>query len=226
MTLPTPTLDALWPDWVALYDSFGNPPMCPLAAPFWSAADKSYLNFTKRFMLVGRATAKDYGLEVFANELAKSFGAALEERKQRNRDLVADIPKRSAFWKTFAKGSRLCGSTASFENAVWTNLGKIGFSKRDIDDQLFSCQEKLAGQTLQAELQDYDPTIVHFAVGKLGGRCIYQVTGSSECDWEKEEDVWVLDTGHRKFLWTRHPNRAPRAETGVWEAKLLRLIGK
>jgi hypothetical protein len=113
---------------------------------------------------------------------------------------------------------------------VWTNLTKIGFANMDVVDDLFHRQEELAENTLRAELDAYRPTVVHFAVGNLGGECIYRATGTTRRDWEtlaKDgllSDIWFLNTGKLKAIWTRHPNRARKDLVQAWNAKLRELI--
>ena len=185
-------------------------------------------------MLVGRATSGPYDMGGFQSQLEKSEADALVGRKALNRQLVQTIKKSSAFWKAFRKGSDCCGTVDSFQNAVWTNLAKIGYGtpKKDVKDNgaLFRGQKDIAERTLRAELEEFNPTIVHFAVGILGGECIYRATGTVRRDWETLanesplNDVWFLNSGHLRAIWTRHPNFAPKELVDAWTAKLQELI--
>jgi hypothetical protein len=228
--LPTPKLDLLWPALLTARQSLRQALEETLAAPFWSAADESYRSFKLRFMLVGRATRGPYDAEEFLSQLEESQAEALMGRKELNRRLVETIRKTSPFWRAFVTGSKYCGETEAFENAVWTNLTKIGFANMDVVDDLFHRQEELAENTLRAELDAYRPTVVHFAVGNLGGECIYRATGTTRRDWKtlaKDgllNDIWFLNTGRLKAIWTRHPNRARKDQVQAWNAKLRELI--
>jgi hypothetical protein len=229
-TLPTPKLDLLWPALLSAHLSLQQTPKEMLAAPFWSAADASYRSFKLRFMLVGRATSGDYDEREFISQLKNSSAEALIGRKELNRRLVETISKKSPFWRAFVSGSKSCGETKAFENSVWTNLAKIGFANKDVDDDLFHRQEQLAENTLRAELDEYNPTVVHFAVGKLGGQCILRATGTKDKDWDRlandgpKNDIWFLNSGKFKAVWTRHPNWATKELVQAWTAKLQELI--
>jgi hypothetical protein len=183
-------------------------------------------------MLVGRATSGTYDSVEFRSQLKKSPADALVERKVLNRRIVEHIPKFSSFWRAFVTGSRLCGAGEAFENAVWTNLTKIGYADRDVDTKLFHDQEELAEKTLRAELNDYQPNTVHFAVGTLGGACILRATGTKNEDWERlaadgpKNDIWFLNSGGCKMIWTRHPNRARQEVVHAWNEKLQELVGE
>jgi hypothetical protein len=226
--LETPLLDSLWSECLSTrkkisynYDS--------LAAPFWSAADARLGEFEKRFMMVGRATRGPFEPGAFTAALEKSPASALEERKRFNRTLVHRHSKSSGFWRAFVYGSKLCGSADPFENAVWTNLTKIGLANKDVDTALFSLQEDLSTRILKAELEAYNPTLVHLAVNTLGSECIFKATGTKDADWERlaldgpNDDIWFLDFGRRKMIWTRHPNRAPPTLVSAWNTKLREL---
>jgi hypothetical protein len=229
-TLPTPRLDLLWPASLSIRQSLQQTFEEPLAAPFWSAAAESYGSFKSRFMLVGRATSGLYEEDEYLCQLKKSPTDALMGRKELNRRLVETIQKKSPFWRAFVTGSVCCEETEAFENAVWTNLTKIGFANRDVDDDLFHRQEELAENTLRAELGEYNPTIVHFAVGTLGGQCIYRATGTKEADWTPLpgdgplKDIWSLNSRHLRAIWTRHPYFAKKELVDAWTAKLRELI--
>ncbi len=229
-TLPTPKLDLLWPALLSTHQTLQLKFDGALAAPFWSQADASYRSFKLRFMLVGRATSGPYDTDEFLSQLKKSPVDALSERKNLNCQLVKTIKKRSPFWRAFVAGSKSCGETKQFENAVWTNLAKIGFVDKDVDNDLFHSQEELAENTLRAELEEYNPTVVHFAVNTLGGQCILRATATKEKDWTplaKEgplNNIWFLNSGKLKAIWTRHPNRARRELVQAWTAKLQELV--
>jgi hypothetical protein len=225
--LSTPELDSLWPNllqrWLDLEDAG-----LTLAAPFCSAAHESYLSHANRFMLIGRATKGDYGLAEFQNGRSQSPGELLAELKAINRHLVRYHPKSSKFWQSFTFGSRSCGPTEHFENAVWSNVGRFGFKDRDIDDLLYSKQADIAEHLLSAELEAYKPTVVHFAVNTLGSAAILRATQSSEDDWlraptdDLPDNVWTLYRGSTMYLWTRHPNWAPPQLITAWEAQISR----
>jgi len=231
-TLLTPKLDLLWPALLSTRHSLQQTFEEPLAAPFWSAADESYRSFKLRFMLVGRATSGPYDADEFLNQLKKSSADALMERKTLNRWCIGHIRKTSPFWRSFVTGSKCCGVAEAFENAVWSNLAKVGFAKpkKDVNTDLFRQQEELAENTLRAELDVYRPTVVHFAVGTLGGECIYRATGTTRRDWEplaKDgalNDIWFLNSGKLKAIWTRHPNFAKKELVDAWTAKLRELV--
>lgn len=228
-TLPTPKLDLLWPALLSTRQSLQQSLEEKLAAPFWSAADESYRSFNLRFMLVGRATRSDYDELEFLSQLRKSSAEALMGRKTLNRQIVETIKKTAPFWRAFVAGSKSCGETKAFENSVWTNLSKIGFANRDVDDDLFG-QEEIAESTLRAELEEYNPTVVHFAVGKLGGECILRSTGTKDKDWTRladdgpKNDIWFINSGKLKAVWTRHPNFAKKELVQAWTTKLQELI--
>ena len=232
-TLSTPKLDVLWPALLSTRKSLQRTLEGSLAAPFWSAADESYRSFRLRFMLVGRATSGSYDQDAFLSQLKKSSSYALLGRKELNRRLVEDHRKSSPFWRAFVAGSRLCGEGGRFENAVWTNLNKIGYAGRDVDDDLFHKQEQLAEDTLRAEIDEYRPTAIHFAVGTLGGQCIFRATGTMDEDWQRlgevgspEREIWFINSRKLKAVWTRHPNRAKRQLVQSWTTKLAELIGE
>lgn len=230
-TLPAPKLDLLWPALLRTRTALAKTTGEPLAAPFWSAADESYRSCKLRFMLVGRATSGCYEEAEFLTQLKRSSAVALTGRKELNRRLVEGHPK-SPFWRAFVSGSKSCGSAGSFCNSVWTNLAKIGFANRDIDNggDLFRGQEDLVEDILRAEIEEYKPTVVHFAVGILGGDCIYRATGTKEKDWTPlakdgpKKDIWSINSRKLKAIWTRHPNRARKELVDAWNNKLRELI--
>jgi hypothetical protein len=233
-TLSTPKLDLLWPVLLTTRKTLLQTITEPLAAPFWSAADESYRSFKSRFMLVGRATSGCYDAAESDSQLMVSPRDALTERKALNRHIVKNktIGRKSSFWHAFVTGSRYCGETETFENAVWSNLTKIGFTNRDVDNDLFHSQEELAENTLRAELEEYKPTIVHFAVNTLGGQCILRATATKKEDWtplsvsitDPLNSIWFLNSGKLKAIWTRHPNRARRELVQAWSNKLQELV--
>ncbi len=229
--LSTPELDSLWPDlldeWLRLQGEGLS-----LAAPFCSAAHESYLRHSKRFMLVGRATKGDYGLAEFQDGRSLPPNELLAELKGVNRHLVQYHSKASKFWQSFTFGSRACGPANSYENAVWSNIGRLGYTDRDIDDVLYSKQSELAGRVLSAELATYQPTVVHFAVNTLGTQAILGATKSSESDWHRSpmdglpDNVWTLYHPTTMYLWTRHPNWAPPQLITAWEDQITKHLSK
>jgi hypothetical protein len=175
-------------------------------------------------MIVGRATADDYGHCEFPAFEDVSAEDACGKMKDLNRFLVEKHPRSSRFWQAVVKGSQLCGDSPTLANTVWTNLGKIGLADKDIDDRFFAQQSELAERTLRAELVAYKPTLVHLAVGKLGGPTILEATGTQEEHWHRlagpHDDVWFLEGRTCSFLWTRHPNWAPPDIRQAWESQL------
>lgn len=227
--LSTPELDALWPDLINQWLDLEGKGLS-LAAPFCSAAHESYLRYPRRFMLVGRATKGNYGVAEFRDGRSDAPDALLAALKTVNRHLVQHHPKSSKFWQSFTFGSRACGSTDSFENAVWSNVGRLGYTGRDIDDLLYSQHSQVAERLLSAELAAYQPTVVHFAVNTLGSRSILAATKSSAGDWRKTptdglaDDVWTLYDQSTMYLWTRHPNWAPQRLISAWEEQITRYL--
>jgi hypothetical protein len=229
--LETSDLDLTWPKWVAKYQKLSLRWPSQVAGPFVSAAHASYVDQPKRFMLVGRATGGKYEREDFRTDEASHESDLLLERKKLNRRLVEEHPKSSKFWQAFMRGSQLCGGGDGFINAVWSNLAKVGFNDRDVNDELMAAQSDLATETLKLELAVYRPTLIHFVTNSLGDQCIFAATQIAREDWEPlnkdtkspQNNVWFHIGDQRRILWTRHPNWADTELVSAWNKKLSEL---
>jgi hypothetical protein len=222
--LETPRLDELWPDWLSALDGAEKERPGELAAPFYSAASASWEQQRHRFMIVGQATRGAWRHEDFDANASPS--TSLEERKRANREHIA-CHKRSAFWRAFEFGSGL-SATTRYDNAVWTNIGKIGLCTKNIDGSLMSRQSELATETLRVELEEYRPTLVHFATGQVGDKCILAATGTKDSDWSRLgqgdlNDIWFIRIDGCSMVWTRHPNWAKPHLVAAWNDKLMKL---
>ena len=196
-----------------------------LAAPFFSYHSKAEpTSPLGPILLVGKATAKSWKLQEFQASEKCPISDRVKERLAATKGHLKEMGDRqpSAFWR-FWKALHAFGSPV-----IWTNQAKIGMRIGNPKGGYFSAQADLAHETLRAEADEYNPSLV-VIVGELGTNEIIHRTFGKRADWNEQTDelCWIEAKGQKPaVLWVDHPERKKRRRVELWLEKAGDLIGR
>lgn len=140
----------------------------------------------------------------------------------------------SAFWR-FARqlGHAAAGEVRidDLQNVVWTNVCKLtDLCRGNPSGKLLAVQTSLAVETLQEEIQAYDPMVVVFLSDEYADIIRKIVGDMNDTNWQREavDSDWLWWRGPLNglpaILWTRHPERARRQYLDACADALKRLV--
>ena len=186
-----------------------------LAAPFLSVNDpQDEPAGLGSILLVGKATAGNWGLDHFLSMEGQSFEQRADERRAATLGHLSNRRDHStsAFWR-FWKTLHEIGSPV-----VWTNLVKIGVQRGNPDRKYIEAQSSLACATLKAEIDEYKPSLVVIAADYAKEQITYPVFGE-RAKWTERDDgvCWIDRTpSSPAILWTDHPQIKGKEILGSW----------
>ncbi len=196
-----------------------------LAAPFLSVEPEGYdPDRRKTILYIGKATGGAWGLESFKENPSRNARRAFTTEFLDA--WIATGLYRSSFWQ-FAKklSSLLCDQiSCPLQNIVWSNIAKIGVKRGNPNGDYLAFQEKLASQTLPAEIRFYRPSLVVFVVGDWGERLLINVfstfnIGWDDSSWQQLGDrAWARAAARPMpaILCLSHPQGKTRELTEAW----------
>ena len=204
----------LEPEWKALHKLARAARGEQLAGLFLGYMGSTWEQQTSKVLYVGKATAGSFD-EVDAHE--KGFG------------------KSTAFWSVAREISTAVGfDGAELDNIAWSNIFKIGLSKRNPDEQLQLAQKCLAIRTLQEELSALKPDLLVITAEGWADSddLIYEVLRTSRgADGfeEKKDDGGTFYTraardGLPPVLWIQHPERKLKLRRPAWVAAVQEML--
>ncbi len=213
--------------WIQLHDKLGESFEGQLlAAPFFSIPGDEGVEDQKRpILLVGKATAGDWGKNEYAKARERSIRKCVAERLNSTSGHLEWRKKEdlrpSAFWR-FRNG---LGQIA--QSVIWTNLAKIGVQKGNPKWQLVRKQAELACRTLTAEIEEYRPALVVLVTGEFGRHEIIWPMFGGKDTWREEPNKLFSWQERSNFLvpvlWTKHPGIKRGIELKLWLTKVREL---
>jgi len=237
MTTP---LQELWFLWLVKYSE-----MCDcaeidakkLAAPFFSNAPEQ--GRSPVIMYVGKATARGWYKDQFAECMGLSREDRVAERHKRTKEWVDALSSgeqhKSGFWIFATKLNNIAAMTpetcSSLSHIVWSNVAKIGRIDGNPRGIYFEKQKELAVRTLKAEIETYQPALVHFAswddcdtavIDALvddGGERSWDKTGNSKGIWRRPSYASLPP-----LVWTEHPQGKDRDKWSLWLNKVREML--
>lgn len=194
-----------------------------LAAPFFSVREYgSDLTSRRGILLVGKATAGAWCKDEFLAKSNRPLGERLQERctaTLRHLEKM-HIPPSSAFWRFW---TGLCQLSPS---VVWTNLAKIGVVGGNPSGVCLEMQSQLAIETLQAEIEVYDPQLIVIAGEYAKCEILYPIWPKDTWEGARHpEYCWIKGTHLRpSVLWVDHPERKRKERISLWLEKARELL--
>jgi hypothetical protein len=194
-----------------------------LAAPFLSVPGErdGSISFGP-ILLVGKATAGCWKLNEFLLNSSGPVDKRVAERLEATREHLNSmkVHQPSAFWRFW----KALGAISS--PVIWTNQAKIGVTLGNPRGPCFTAQADLACETLQAEIDEYRPSLVVIAGELATNEIILRVLGKRPL-WNEptEELCWIDRNASRPTaLWINHPERKPKRKVSCWLEKAQELI--
>jgi len=229
-------LKQLQEQWLAKWDEMYSTiawPHISLAAPFFSIhPDSGKVRSNPTILLVGKATHQNWYMDSFDGAKNKPLSERIEEREDATRDFLEYHANnhRSSFWALYR-------SLAVDACVIWTNAAKIGVCRPPDESKpinpwgpFLEAQEKLAENTLQAEIQEYKPDLIFVVTGNDELNCIVDAVFEPEDRWEEGSAVgkpfWFLQSsrGRPPVLHTGHPGFKTAIERNAWIEKAKELL--
>jgi len=222
------TLREIQPKWIQKFyeirQEFGDSP--PLAAPFLSVSDpRDEPTGIGPILMIGKATAGDWGLDPFLLNEGQSFERQADERRAATLKHLSyrRNHQTSAFWR-FWKTLHEIGSPV-----VWTNLVKIGVKHGNPGRKYIKAQSCLACATLRAEVDEYKPSLIVIAADYAKEQITYPVFGDRP-NWKEPpgyEFCWIeRSASSPAILWTDHPQMKGKVALSSWMKKARELTAQ
>jgi hypothetical protein len=230
------SLKQLQEQWLTKWDEMHSTiawPHITLAAPFFSVhPDLGRVRSRPTILMVGKATHRSWYMDTFDGAKNKPISERIEEREDATRDFLEYHAnrRRSLFWVLFR-------SLAMDASVIWTNTAKIGVCRPPDESKsinpwgpFLKAQEKLAENTLLAELQEYKPDLVFIVTGNDELNCIVDAVFEPKDRWKKGSAVgkpfWFLrpSGGLPPVLHTGHPGFKTAIERNAWVDKAKELL--
>jgi hypothetical protein len=197
-------------------------PNC-LAAPFFSVRERfSEISHRRTILLVGKATAGDWNKDAFRSKINSPLRERMHERRCATLGQLERMRNRpfSAFWR-FWKGLHEFSPSV-----VWTNLAKIGMVSSNPSGDCLKVQSKLAIETLQAEIEEYDPKLIIVTGEYATNEILYPIWPKG--NWKGARDpeyCWIKKTHlGPPVLWVDHPERKRIQRIHLWVEKVRELL--
>lgn len=224
------SLSRVQEQWLYKWDELNKTvkwPHITLAAPFFSVGSYPTPTSSKRtILMVGKATHKDWYMNLFKKTKKRPVSERTEERKDATLDFLEHHASkhRSSYWALYRSLVRVTGA-----NVVWTNLAKIGVCRpREENPSInpwgpfLNPQADLAQKTLYAEIDEYRPDLVLLVTGDYAltenAAPVFCPDGKWRREIHADGSYYVLEprAGRPPVLRTGHPGYKTRAERDSW----------